>query len=149
MKGTRLGTERLFRMSTRELDPVESNQSISALWHQLTAQLSTLLRQELTLARTELFESLTRLLSSVGAVVVGVAFLYVALLSLLVAAIFGLALLMPIWAAALGIGVVTAVIGFVLLQRGRKLLKTSHLAPSHSPESLRKDKDVLLRRTHQ
>lgn len=148
MKGTRLGTERLIRMNTRELNPVESTHSISALWHQLTAQLSTLLRQELTLARTELYASLTRLLASVGAVVVGVAFLYVALLSLLVAAIFGLALLMPIWAAALCIGVVTAVIGFVLLQRGRKLLKATDLAPSHSPESLRKDKDVLLRRTH-
>ena len=135
-------------MQTRELPAVESAQSIPSLWHQLTTQLSTLLRQELTLARTELYESLTRLLSSVGAVVVGVAFLYVALWSLLIAAIFGLAQVMPIWAAALCIGVATAVIGFVLLQRGRRLLKTAHLAPSHSPQSLRKDKDVLLRRTH-
>ena len=134
-------------MITRELRPVDSTQSISALWHQLTTQLSTLLRQELTLARTELYESLTRLLSSVGAVVVGAAFLHIALLSLLVAAIFGLALLMPIWAAALCIAVVTAVLGFALLQHGRKLLKATHLTPSHSPESLRKDKDVLLRRT--
>jgi hypothetical protein len=45
------------------------------------------------------------------------------------------------------LGVLTGVIGFILLQRGRKLLETAHLAPSHSPQSLRKDKDVLLRRT--
>ncbi len=134
-------------MSIQELHSAEATPSISGLWHRLTTQLSTLLRQELTLARTELYESLTRLLSSVGAVVVGAAFLYVALWSLLVAAIFGLAQLMPIWAAALCIALVTAVVGAVLLQRGRTLLKTAHLAPSHSPESLRKDKDMLLRRT--
>jgi len=134
-------------MNRQVTHPVESDQSLSGLWHQLTSQLSTLLRQELTLARTELYQSITRLLSSVGAVVVGVVFLYIALLSLLVAAIFGLALLMPIWAAALCIGVVTAGVGSVLLQRGRKLMKTAHLTPSHSQESLRKDKDVLLGRS--
>jgi hypothetical protein len=149
LKGTPPGTERLFRMNRHEVHPVEpaQGQGIADLWHQLTAQLSTLLRQELMLARTEMYQSLTRLLASLGALVVAVAFLYVALLSLLVAAIFALALLMPIWLAALCLGVATALLGFVLLQRGRKLLKTAHLAPSHSPESLRKDKDVLLRRT--
>src|SRR4051812_11753571 len=100
--GTPPAAERLFRMNRHDAHLVESarGQGIAALWHQLTAQLSTLLRQELTLARTELYESLTRLLSSLGALVVGIAFLYVALWSLLVAAIFGLALLMPIWLAA-------------------------------------------------
>jgi uncharacterized membrane protein YqjE len=133
-------------MNRHVTQPVGPDQSISGLWHQLTSQLSTLLRQELTLARTELYQSLTRLLSSVGAIVAGIAFLYIALLALLVAAIFGLALLMPIWAAALCIGVMTASIGSVLLQRGGRLLKTAHLSPAHSQESLRKDKDVLLRR---
>jgi len=135
-------------MSRPEAHAVESPRSILGLWHQLTLQLATLLRQELTLARTELYQSLTRLLSSVGSILIGVAFLYIALLALLVAAIFGLALLMPVWAGALCIAVVTAALGFVLLLRGRKLLKTAHLAPSHSPQSLRKDKDVLLRRAH-
>jgi len=146
VKGTPAGTGRLFRMNRQETHTVDSAQSISGLWHQLTHQLSTLLRQEMTLARTELYQSLTRLLSSVGAVLVGVAFLYVALLSLLVAAILGLAQLMPIWAAALCIGVVTAGIGSVLVQRGRRLFGSAHLTPSHSQQSLRKDKDVLLRR---
>jgi uncharacterized membrane protein YqjE len=133
-------------MNRHETHTVDSAQSISGLWHQLTHQLSTLLRQELTLARTELYQSLARLLTSLGAVLAGVAFLYLALLSLLVAAIVGLAQVMPIWAAALCIAVVTAGIGSILLQRGRRLMGSAHLAPSHSQESLRKDKDVLLRR---
>ena len=146
MQGTPAATGRLFRMNRQEPSTVESAQTISGLWHQLTHQLSTLLRQELALARTELYQSLMRLASSLGAVLIGVSFLYIALLSLLVAVFFGLAQLMPIWAAALCIGVVTAGIGSILLQRGRRLLGTAHLAPSHSQQSLRKDKDVLLRR---
>jgi ascorbate-specific PTS system EIIC-type component UlaA len=136
-------------MNTQEVQPTASNQSLPGLLHQLTTQLSKLLRQELTLARTELFQSLTRLLSSVGAVLAGLAVLYVAMMLLLVAAIFGLALLMPIWLAALSLGVVMSGVGFILVQRGRRLLKGSDLAPTHSSQSLRKDTDVLLRRARQ
>ena len=134
-------------MSRPEIPQVESTQTLSGLFHQLTTQLSMLLRQELTLARTELFQSLTRLLGSLGAMLTGFALLYMALWLLVVAAIFGLAVVMPVWLAALSLGALALVIGFVLLQRGRRSLKNAHLAPSHLPESLRKDKDVLLRRT--
>jgi len=134
-------------MNRPEIPPVDSAQTISGLFHQLTTHLSTLLRQELTLARTELFHSLNRLLSSLGSVLAGFALLYMALWLLVVAAIFALALLMPVWLAALALGALAFVIGLVLVQRGRRLLKNAHLAPSHLPESLRKDKDVLLRRT--
>ena len=87
--------------------------------HQLTTQLSTLLRQELTLARTELYQLLTRLLSSVGTMMVGFALLYAALWLLLVAAVVGLATIMPVWLAALGLGAAVFVVGLVLVQRGR------------------------------
>jgi hypothetical protein len=128
---------------------VESAQTLSGLLHQLTTQLSTLFRQELALARTELFRSLTQLLSSVGMMVVGLAFLYAALWLCLVAAVVGLAMIMPVWLAALGLGVVTSGVGFILVRRGRRLLEAAHLAPTHSSQSLRKDRDVLLRRTPQ
>jgi ascorbate-specific PTS system EIIC-type component UlaA len=134
-------------MNRPEIPQVDSAQTLSGLFHQLTTQFSTLFRQELALARTELFQSLTRLLSSLGSLLAGFAMLYMALWLLVVAAIFGLAMLMPVWLAALGLGVFAFLVGFILVQRGRRLLKDAHLAPSHLPESLRKDKDVLLRRT--
>jgi putative superfamily III holin-X len=136
-------------MNRPEIPQVDSAQTLSGLLHQLTTQLSTLLRQELTLARTELYQSLTRFLSCVGTAVLGFALLYAALWLFLIAAIVGLAIIMPLWLAAVGLGVVTGAIGFVLVQRGRRLLKSAHLAPSHLPQSLLKDKDVLLRRTPQ
>jgi len=125
---------------------VEPTHSIAGLWHQLTTQLATLLRQELTLARTELYQSLLQVLSSVGTVLVGIVLLHAALLLLLVAAVVGLALLVPIWLAALILGGTALVIGLILVLWGQRHLKQAHLAPSHLPQSLHKDKDVLLRR---
>jgi uncharacterized membrane protein YqjE len=136
-------------MNRPEIPQVDSSQTLPGLLHQLTTQLSTLLRQELTLARTELYQLLTRLLSSVGTMMVGFALLYAALWLLLVAAVVGLATIMPVWLAALGMGAAVFVVGLVLVQRGRGLLKTVHITPSHLPQSLRKDKDMLLRRTPQ
>jgi hypothetical protein len=136
-------------MNRPQIPQVDSAQTLSGLLHQLTTQLSTLFRQELTLARTELYQSLTHLVSSVGTVMVGLALLYAALWLCLVAAVIGLAMIMPVWLAALGLGVVTSAVGFVLVQRGRRRLEAAHLTPSHLPQSLRKDKDVLLGRTPQ
>ena len=134
-------------MHRPEIPQVDSAQSLSGLLHQLTTQLSTLIRQELTLARTELYQLLTRLLASVGTILMGLALLYAALWLGLIAAVVGLAMIMPVWLAALALGVVTSGVGFVLVRRGRRLLETAHITPSHLPQSLRKDKDVLLRRT--
>jgi uncharacterized membrane protein YqjE len=136
-------------MNRPEIPQVDSSRTLPGLLHQLTTQLSTLLRQELALARTELYQLLTRLLSSVGTMMVGFALLYAALWLLLVAAVVGLATIMPVWLAALGLGAAVFVVGLVLVQRGRRLLKTAHITPSHLPQSLRKDKDMLLRRTPQ
>jgi Flp pilus assembly protein TadB len=136
-------------MNRPEIPQIGSAQTLSGLLHQLTTQLSTLFRQELALARTELYQSLTRLLSSVGTIMVGFALLYAALWLCLVAAVVGLAMIMPVWLAALGLAVVTSGVGFVLIRRGRRRLEAAHLSPSHLPQSLRKDKDVLLRRTPQ
>ena len=133
-------------LSHREIPPPAS--TVRGLLHQLLTQLSSLMRQELTLARTALGQSLTRLLSSMRVIVGAMALLYTSLLLLLTAALFGLAMLMPIWLAALGLGVVIGALGLLLLERGRRLLKDAHLAPSHLPSSLRQDKEVLLRRTH-
>jgi uncharacterized membrane protein YqjE len=129
------------------LTPPESNaysQSLADLIHRLVTQLSTLMRQELTLARVELQTSLGNWGSSIGVLLGAGAVLYAGLLILLAAAVIGLAIIVPLWLAALSIGMVVCAIGFGLLQWGRRLLKGAHLAPSHVSHSLREDKEVLL-----
>jgi hypothetical protein len=118
------------------------------LLQQLTRQLTTLLRQELALARTELYQSLTRLLSATGSLLGGFALLYTGLLFLLAAAVAGLATVLPLWLAALSVGLLICLGGFGMVMFGKRALRNAQLTPSHLPQSLRQDKDVLMRRTH-
>jgi hypothetical protein len=100
----------------------------------------------MTLARTEMHQSLLQALSSVRTVLSGAALLYTGFLLLVTAAVFGLALLIPIWLAALTLGVVVSTTGWWLVERGRRQLKDAHLAPSHLAHALSRDKNVLLHR---
>lgn len=135
-------------MPTSTLQTASSSQTVTGLLRQLTTQLSMLLRQELTLARMEVHQSLTQLMQSTEAFMGGIALLYTGFLLLVVAAIAGLTLLIPLWLAALGLGVVIGGVGWGLVRRGRMTLRNAQLAPARLPHSLRRDKDVLLRRVH-
>ena len=70
-----------------------------------------------------------------------------ALLELLAAAVFALAHVMADWLAALVVGILTAVIGFVLIQSGKKQLEPAALKLERTQDALRKDKDMVQRRT--
>ncbi|MDQ3701733.1 MAG: phage holin family protein, partial [Chloroflexota bacterium] len=62
-------------------------------------------------------------------------------LALLAAAVLGLAAAaaLDVWLAALIVGVVVAVIGYALVQRGLSALKRESLAPREAVESLKED----------
>jgi hypothetical protein len=66
-------------------------------------------------------------------------------LKLLDAVIFGIAELLPPdltpWLAALIVGTIVAIIGAVMLQKGRSNLKATNLAPQRTAASLRRDKE--------
>jgi hypothetical protein len=121
--------------------------TLTELLRELATELATLLRQELTLARTEISHSLTRLFSSLGALLTGCALLYAGILLLLAAAVFGLAAVVPLWLAALGVGMLTSFAGGALVLRALGHLKAAKLTPSRSPHSLHEDAHVLLGRS--
>jgi uncharacterized membrane-anchored protein YhcB (DUF1043 family) len=68
------------------------------------------------------------------------------LVILLMAAVYALALVLPAWLAALIVGVVAMVVGFVMVQSGKKQLEPSQLAPERTMQSLNKDKDAIQRK---
>jgi hypothetical protein len=125
--------------------PDRNSETVSGLLHRLIRELSTLFRQEVALAGAEISRSLTTLLLRLVAVASGGAVLYAGFLLLLVAAVCGLAYVLPMWLAALAVGFAVTMVGCLLVVVGRNKLKYSDLMPSHSPESLRRDKDVLTR----
>jgi uncharacterized membrane protein YqjE len=140
-------------MATRSFsqDPALTSSSAEApstteLLRRLTDQLVTLVRQEISLAGAEISQALTKLLTGVISAAAGGAVLYAGFLTLLAAAVLGLAVVWPAWLAALAVGAAVTLVGSLLLYRGKKAIDPSNLKPQRTVESLQQDKDVLMRR---
>jgi|HubBroStandDraft_5_1064220.scaffolds.fasta_scaffold28086_2 hypothetical protein len=118
---------------------------VRSLLRQLLKDLSTLCRQELALAKADLSGSLCAARRSIVVLMAGGAVLFGGLLALLSAAILALGAIMPMWLAALGVGVTVVIVGCVLLKVGQSGVGTVRLTPATSKESLRRDKAVLVR----
>ncbi|HVY82081.1 MAG TPA: phage holin family protein [Steroidobacteraceae bacterium] len=121
-------------------------QSTLDLMRRLLNEVSTLFRQELTLARAEFMRSISRVLVSATSIAAGGAVLYAGLLVLLAAAVLGLSKVLEPWLAALIIGVVVGVIGYVMLHAGIKKMSNTSVKPELTQDSLKRDKDVLMRK---
>jgi hypothetical protein len=118
---------------------------VRTLLRQLLGDLSTLCRQEIALAKADLTGSLCVARRSIAVLALGGAIIFAGLLALLAAAIVGLGALMPMWLAALAVGVTVVILGGVLLKVGQSAVGTAKFSPARSKESLRRDKDVLVR----
>ena len=113
--------------------------SLGELFGELARETGTLVRQEVELAKTEMTQRATRAGKDVGSLAVGGAIAYAGFLTLLAALVAGLATVMPVWLAALIVGLVVAVGGYVLVQRGLTALRTHGLVPRQTIETLKED----------
>jgi hypothetical protein len=114
--------------------------SLGELFGDLARDTGTLVRQEVDLARTELTQKASRAARDVGFLAVGGLVVYAGFLGLLAAAALCLvAAGLDAWVAALLVGVVVAVVGAVLVQRGLSALKREELAPRQTVETLKED----------
>jgi uncharacterized membrane protein YqjE len=137
-----------FASNTHEDSPGDDepqSQSTLALLRRLTSELVTLVRQEIQLASAEVSRSLLTALKGGVSVAVGGAVLYAGLLVLLLAAVIGLSYVVAAWLAALIVGLVVGVIGYIMVHAGLKALSPGNLKPERTQESLQRDKDVLTR----
>jgi ABC-type transport system involved in cytochrome bd biosynthesis fused ATPase/permease subunit len=132
-------------MSSSHAASPRNQESITDLLRRLMDELATLFRQELSLATAEISGAMTRLSRGVISVVSGGAVLYAGFLTLLAAAVLGLAMVVQAWLAALIVGGVVTLIGLVMVLKGKKALEPSQLKPRRTVESLRQDKEVLMR----
>lgn len=121
--------------------------SVASLFSRLVGELSTLFRKEIALAKAEVSEAASHAKAGAIALIAGGAVLFAGLLVLLAAAVLALAHVMDDWLAALIVGIVAAVIGFVMIQNGKKQLEPAALKPERTQEALRKDKEMVQRRT--
>jgi hypothetical protein len=127
-------------------DSERDGQSIIELVRRFSEELLTLFRQEMALATAEISRTLRKLAAGVASIAAGAAVLYAGFLALLTAAILGLSHVVEPWLAALIVGGAVSIIGLVLLMAGKKTVEPENLKPQRTMESLREDKDVLMRR---
>jgi hypothetical protein len=123
------------------------DRSLGTLFSDLTRESTTLVQQEVALARAEMSEKVSQVGNGLASLIIGGFVLFAGILKLLDAAIYGIGELFPPdlgpWLAALIVGAIVAIIGIVMLQKGRSNIKPQHLAPQRTAESLRRDQEFV------
>ena len=120
------------------------DRSLKDLLADLTDSITTLFRQEIQLARAETSEKITQVGVAIGAIAGGAILALAALIVLLQALVIGIteAGVPPGWASLI-VGVVVAIIAYVLIHKGTSDLKASNLAPDRTMSSLKRDAQVV------
>ena len=130
------------------MQPPKEAKSLGDLLGDLTRDLTTLVRQEIALAKAEISAKASSLTSGLVAAGIGGAVLFAASLVLLYAVVYSVMALFdrmgwPVWLAPWLVGIVVAIIGYVMLQKGISTVKAQNLTPERTAESVRKDAEVV------
>jgi len=120
----------------------EGEPSIGELFRQLAQDSATLVRQEITLARAEMRENLRGMVGGAVLLAIGGGALLLAALALttFIIALLGVWLGRNYWLSALIVGVVYALVGAVLVARGKKVMQASELKPERTLQTLNDDR---------
>lgn len=122
------------------MQQTQDDRSLGELFAELAREMSTLFRQEVALAKTEMTQKATRVGMNIAFLLVGGAIAYAALLAIIAAIIIALGTyVMPMWAAALIVGIVIAAVAAGLVMKGLTALKSEDLAPRQTIETLKED----------
>ncbi|HEX8541629.1 MAG TPA: phage holin family protein [Pseudomonas sp.] len=124
----------------------ENETSVLGLIRQLAHEVPALVTKELALAKAELRETVETTKAGVAAVSGGAVVMLAGLIIVLLAAVYALAMIMQPWLAALIVGVVAMVVGFMMVQSGKKQFEASNLKPERTVNSLQKDKEAIQRK---
>lgn len=122
---------------------VKEDRSLGDLFSELASETGTLVRQEVALAQSELAQKAVRIGRNVGFLIVGGAVGYIALLAIITAVIVGLTYFIPLWSAALIVGIIIGIVAFLLISSALKTLKKIDLMPHQTVESIREDAQWL------
>ena len=115
------------------------NRPLGDLFGDLATEMSNLVRQEVALAKVEVAQKAKYVGRNVGYLVVGGAVAYVAVLAIVAGIIMLLAKVLPHWGAALLVGVVIGVIGWLLIGKAMMALQNADLTPRETVETLKED----------
>ncbi|MBK8902576.1 MAG: phage holin family protein [Anaerolineaceae bacterium] len=123
---------------TRQREP-----TLGELFSNLSTGASVLVRKEVELAKAELSQKASKAGREVAVLAVAAALGNAALMCLIAALVLGLGYLVPLWAAALLVGVGLAIVAGVMAWASIEALKRINPVPEQTVETLQEDKEWL------
>jgi hypothetical protein len=115
------------------------NKALGDLFSDLAGNMSELVRKEVALAKLEVAEKAKFVGKNVGYLVVGGAVAYAAMLVIIAGIVMLLDKVMPDWGAALLVGIVVGVVGWLLISKARAALQATDMTPQQTVETLKED----------
>ncbi|GAA5177548.1 phage holin family protein [Modicisalibacter zincidurans] len=136
-------------MDTENRNTREGN-SLGSLISTVTQEVTALIRNEVELAKAEIRQKTSQLGTGIGSVAAGGGVLLCGFLVLLASAVFGLNIVVQaMWLSTLIVGAIVVIVGFIMLQGGKKKLKATNLTPDRTMASLQKDQGMAKRHQSQ
>jgi len=123
---------------------MNTEKSTGSLLSDAMSQVSSLVRSEVDLARAEISENLNSAAVALG-MIVGAVVVFLTALNVLSAALVAAMAEAGIpggWAALI-VGVIFAIIGYVMLKKGTSDLKLSSLAPTRTVKNVKRDANAV------
>ncbi|MCB2426728.1 phage holin family protein [Methylophaga pinxianii] len=121
------------------------SESIADLIRDLARDLSTLLSKEVALAKAEVRESVSDMNKAVGAIATGAVLAMAGVVVLLMSGVYGLSNVVEPWLAALIVGALALLIGFLMVNSAKKKMSARTMVPDRTMDSAKKDKETLER----
>ena len=115
------------------------NKPLGDLFGDLASEVSELVRKEVALAKLEVGQKAKYVGRNIGYLVVGGAVAYAAMLAVIAGIVMLLAKVMPHWGAALLVGGVVAVVGWLLVSKALSALQETDMTPEQTVETLKED----------
>ncbi|WP_181703474.1 phage holin family protein [Chthonobacter albigriseus] len=116
------------------------NRTVIDLFGDVVVETSTLFRKEVQLAKAEISEKIGRVGGALSRVGIGAVFMIAALVMLLQAIVEWLAFVdIPYRWGALAVGLVVAIIGYILLRNGMNDVSASNLTPHRTAEQMQRN----------
>lgn len=122
-----------------------SAESITDLVRHLATDLSSLLGKEIELAKSEIRESVSEVQTAVAAIATGAAIAMAGLVVLLMSAVYGLSNVVDPWLAALIVGAIALLVGYMMVRSAKETMSASSLVPERTVQSAKKDKETFTR----
>lgn len=126
--------------------------SLGTLIRDLRDETTILLRQEVSLAKAEMNEKVSRVSRNAVAAIVGGAIAFAGFILLLFAGGAGLAIGLEeagvaeetaAWLGPLIVGIVVAIIGYVMFQKGLSTIRRTSMMPDKTIESMQRNKEWM------